>query len=97
MTDTTTPVELEIPQAARAAWEDAVREDGLRGAGAFIIAPMAVRAAAPFIVAAELRRLIDTSITAAGKVSDADPGWRAGVSDTLTRLRARADELDGGA
>lgn len=110
MTDTTTPAELEIPQAAWNAARDTVescRVAGTRLAGRGAIGPI-VTSTARIIVAAELRRFADEIADDAARIKRALPSNGSTYSDIdradlgrviqgeddARMLRARADELD---
>lgn len=97
--DTETPTDgLPIPDAA---WDAAGRavtdfanENGIPPAGRGAVA-LIVHAAAPHIVAAELRRMADTAPPAdAYGLDEEDIAHDDGVREMAARLRARADQLD---
>ncbi len=92
MSGTTTPAELRIPQAAADAAAGAYAELRM-----YIPAAMAnaVAAAAPIIVAAELRRFADTLDEWVTDDPDTVLPQPHTVRAVTARLRVRADELDG--
>lgn len=93
--------DLDIPGAAYKAVQDAidrhaVEHNGQRVTGKGAVA-LVVGVAAPLIVAAELRRIVEEiarSLTHLPTTTDADHYFYAGVRDTADGLTRRADELD---
>lgn len=96
MSDTTTPADLTIPDAsARAAYYAYGRAQGW-GRDTEDMLSRVLAAAAPGIVAAELRRIAADIVVREprpGEFGEWDRGWGAARDMIL----ARADELDGGA
>lgn len=110
MTETITPAELPIPaavwDAASSAVEDFRTKRGVAPAGKGAVA-LIVTAAAPHVVAAELRRLADEDAAAVDRLRRTASFYSNGLPadlqpvftrhhQSMMRLRARADELDGG-
>jgi len=91
--------DLGIPDAAyEAGAREALRNDEVDELAAVDVAADILRAAAPLIVAAELRRLTDKLEALAREMAAEDDRniRSSALGEGVRRLRTRADELDGG-